>query len=72
MLKPPTTDEMDSRANRLIDEFRKHKDEFYALMRSENPEYLNPDGSLDEHKIFEGWVIQKVAGFKSSWSITRA
>jgi hypothetical protein len=64
LVLPPTTEDIDARSERLLQEFHKHKAEFYAHMRNENPEYLNPDGSLDEHKIFEGWILQKVAGLQ--------
>lgn len=61
-MREPTTDDIDARSEELMKEFSQHKDEVYSEIRSTDPELLNPDGSLDERRIFEGWCIQKLAG----------
>ncbi len=63
-MKKPSTAQVDARANDLMEEFEKHRQEFYAQVRTEHPELLEPDGSLDDRKIFEGWCIQKIAGLQ--------
>jgi len=49
-----TTEEVDNRAEELIGEFREHVRECQAHAPQ-----------LDERTIYEGWVIQKVAGIQS-------
>jgi hypothetical protein len=63
-LRPPTTDDIDARSEELIDEFHNQKAECYTHFRRKRTELLNPDGSLDERKLFEGWVLQKIAGLQ--------
>ena len=63
-MKKPSTAQVDARANDLMKEFEKHRQEVYAHVRAEDPGLLEPDGSLDDRKIFEGWCIQKIAGLQ--------
>ena len=60
----PTTAKIDARAEELMREFIEHKNECYSHVRAESPELLQPDGSLDDRRIFEGWCIQKIAGLQ--------
>ena len=60
----PTTDDVDARSEGLMREFDEHRKEFYAKVRTEHPELLEPDDGLVDHKIFEGWCIQKIAGLQ--------
>ena len=57
--KPPTTEDIDTRSASLILEFDKHKAEVAARMGAKYP-----DRSPDERKIFEGWILQKVASLQ--------
>jgi hypothetical protein len=61
---PPKPADIDARSEQLITDFRKHLADFYVTMRAEHPEYLAPDGSLDEGRVLEGWAIQKIAGLQ--------
>ena len=51
---PSELAEVNAKSDELIAEFRAHKDEFIAA----NPTLT------DEHKIFKGWAIQKIAGLQ--------
>ncbi len=53
-IKNKITKEVDELANNLINEFYSHYNE---VSKSEN-------SVLDQSKMFEGWVIQKIAGLQ--------
>ena len=63
-MNAPTPKDINARSEELSSEFYQHLQEFYSLTRGESPELLEADGSLDEHRIFEGWCIQKIAGLQ--------
>lgn len=46
--------EIDDLSNNLIDEFYSHYKQVCDLARTE----------LDQSKVFEGWIIQKIAGLQ--------
>jgi hypothetical protein len=52
MKNPLIAEKVQDKSSELIEEFRKHRDEFITA---------NPT-MTDERKIFEGWAIQKIAG----------
>jgi hypothetical protein len=63
-MNKPTPEHIDARSDELGREFYQHLQEFYSGVRTEHPELLEPDGSLDERRVFEGWCIQKIAGLQ--------
>jgi len=60
----PTTEEQDKRAEELSAEWQQNFVDFYAHMQVTHPELFAPDGTLDEHRAFEGWAMQKIAGLQ--------
>ena len=55
---------IDERANNLLEHFKQHLATFQEEMKRDHPEHLEPNGSLDAHRVFEGWVIQKIANIE--------
>ena len=49
--------QVEERANALIDEFRKH----YQDCARQHPDQ---HGHVDQRLIFEGWMVQKIAGLQ--------
>lgn len=61
---PPTTADVEARAAHLLSEFQIEMASFHRFIKQSDPDQLEPDGSVDRKRVFEGWCLQRIAALQ--------
>lgn len=68
MIDEPLSEDVEASINarsaQLLDEFAKHYQDVSHDLRGLHSDVVERDGGIDQHKIFRGWAIQKLASLQ--------